>query len=134
MRSSLFALVALVTATATASASLSSPEAAAQLLRRQAPGTPQYDCHSDCGMQIPNRDSLVLPSQWIESKTRSTRAPTLHSPSHKILKTPASDVIICRRRYQHRPNGELLRQQHLHGGPSSLFGMCARVQHLAVLW
>lgn len=49
MRSSLLTLMAIVAATATAAASLSYPDTAA-LLRRQAPGTPQYDCHANCGM------------------------------------------------------------------------------------
>ncbi|KAK5064694.1 hypothetical protein LTR84_000528 [Exophiala bonariae] len=47
MRLSILALTAVAaTASATASLSLRDTEA---LLRRQAPGTPQYDCHANCG-------------------------------------------------------------------------------------
>ena len=47
---SVFTLVAaaIATASATAAGSLTYPDTAA-LLRRQAPGTPQYDCHANCG-------------------------------------------------------------------------------------
>ncbi|KAK0752370.1 hypothetical protein B0T18DRAFT_404679 [Schizothecium vesticola] len=51
LRSSLFAILAAVAIQATSPPSLDSFDHAA-LLARQAPGTPQFDCHSNCGNVI----------------------------------------------------------------------------------
>lgn len=48
LRSSIFAILAAVAIQATSSPLDSFDQAA--LLARQAPGTPQFDCHSNCGM------------------------------------------------------------------------------------
>ncbi|KEF61236.1 uncharacterized protein A1O9_02801 [Exophiala aquamarina CBS 119918] len=68
--SSLLSLVAILTASVSAvvaAGSSSYPDTAA-LLRRQAPGTPQYDCHANCGGVI----TIARTENYCENSTFTT--------------------------------------------------------------